>query len=148
MYLGIFFDLGIYLIFLVFQRFFLNIRNPHNLLISVSSFRLLFRVAYARLMNPIFFSKFNLEWTYWISIHWILDELNFFFISLLSIVKLWKKNRHMEFYSPSFLHILITKIKKKEMIKHLGINDLILLIDLLKNQTIEYLSQVPQRDTS
>jgi hypothetical protein len=54
----------------------------------------------------------------------------------------------MEFYSPSFLHILITKIKKKEMIKHLGINDLILLIDLLKNQTIEYLSQVPQRDTS
>ena len=52
----------------------------------------------------------------------------------------------MEFYSPSFLHILITKIKKKEMIKHLGINDLILLIDLLKNQTIEYLSQVPQRD--
>ena len=39
-------------------------------------------------MNPIFFSKFNLEWTYWISIHWILDELNFFFISLLSIVKI------------------------------------------------------------
>jgi len=57
LYLGIFFDLGIYLIFLVFQRFFLNIRNPHNLLISVSSFRLLFRVAYARLMNPIFFQN-------------------------------------------------------------------------------------------
>ena len=54
----------------------------------------------------------------------------------------------MEFYSPSFLHILITKIKKKEMIKHLGINDLFLLIDMLKNQTIEYLSQVPQRDMS
>lgn len=36
------------------------------------------------------------------------------------------------------------------MIKHLGINDLflLLLIDLLKNQTIEYLSQVPQRDNS
>lgn len=32
------------------------------------------------------------------------------------------------------------------MIKHLGINDLFLLIDLLKNQTIEYLLQVPQRD--
>ena len=47
------------------------------------------------------------------------------------------------FISP---HIKITRIKKRVMTKHLGINDSFLSIDPLKTQTIECLSQVPQKD--
>lgn len=50
------------------------------------------------------------------------------------------------FESSSPLSMSITRMKKKEMSTHLGINDWFLSINLLKIRTIEYLVPVPRKD--
>lgn len=91
----------------------------------------------------------------WTRVSLRLNPLFSFSFAPYSIYRIQKKKKKrgeretniwVYLYSSSPLSMSITRMKKKEMSTHPGINDWFLSINLLKTRTIEYLVPGPRKD--